>query len=215
MKLFYWYSKFIRKYVIGKSIRNSLIDKTAKIASGSLVSDVKLGRYSYSGYDCWLINCEIGNYCSIAGNVYIGGAEHPMEWVSTSPVFQNIRHSGPTKRFVMYDVKKTKRTYIGSDVWIGHGVSVKAGVSIGHGAVIATGAVVTKDVEPYSVVGGCPAKFIKYRFGQDIRERLLTTEWWNLSDDKVAKIAPFIREPDKFLEEIEKIKVQDNVNFQR
>lgn len=53
MKLFYWYSKFIRKYVIGKSIRNSLIDKTAKIASGSLVSDVKLGRYSYSGYDCW------------------------------------------------------------------------------------------------------------------------------------------------------------------
>ena len=112
-------------------------------------------------------------------------------------------------------MKKTKRTYIGSDVWIGHGVSVKAGVSIGHGAVIATGAVVTKDVEPYSVVGGCPAKFIKYRFGQDIRERLLTTEWWNLSDDKVAKIAPFIREPDKFLEEIEKIKVQDNVNFQR
>lgn len=85
-------------------------------------------------------------------------------------MFQNVRHSGPTKRFARLDVPKNQKTIIGNDVWIGHNVTVKQGVTIGHGAVIGSNALVTKDVPPYAIAGGVPAKIIKYRFKEDIIE---------------------------------------------
>ncbi len=205
MTLSYLYAKFIRKYVVGKAIINSKIHKTASIASGTSVVNSTIDKYSYSSYDCFFVNCIIGKFCSIADNVYIGGAEHPISWVSTSPVFQNVKNSGPTKRFAKYDIDKVKTTIIGNDVWIGHGVSIKQGVKIGDGAVIATGAVVTKDVQPYSIVGGCPAKTIRFRFDNKTINRLLASEWWELSEDKLKKVAKFIKEPEVFLAEIEKL----------
>lgn len=199
-KLSYYYSKLFKKYVRGKSIRNSQLHNSVAINSGSLVINSSIGKYSYTGYDCIIINTNIGSYCSLADNVVIGSAQHPMNWVSTSPVFENVVHSGPTKRFAKFDVPKSKITTIGSDVWIGHGVIIKAGVNIGTGAVIGAGAVVTKDVAPYAVVGGCPAKVIKYRFTQSVIEQLIESEWWELSDEELQRKSHLITDPESFLE---------------
>ena len=89
----YLYSKFFKVILRGKSVVDSQIDKTAKVYSGCSVTNSSLGRYSYIGYDCEVVNCTIGNFCSIASGVRIGGAEHPIDWVTTSPVFQNVKHS--------------------------------------------------------------------------------------------------------------------------
>lgn len=93
-----------------------------------------------------------------------------------------------------------KRTYIGNDVWIAHNVSVKAGVTIGTGAAIGTGAVVTKNIPPYAIVAGVPAKIIRYRFDKRIICELLESKWWELSDDKLHDVGRHIKDPLKFVE---------------
>ena len=93
-----------------------------------------------------------------------------------------------------------KRTVIGNDVWIGRSALIRQGVRIGDGAVIGMGAVVTGDVEPYSVVAGCPAREIRKRFSPETAARLLASEWWKLDEARLKEAARFIREPEKFLE---------------
>ena len=117
MTLGYLYSKFFKKVLRGKSILNSYIDKTAKVSSGTTFYNSKLGRYSYVGYDSEVVNCEIGAFCSIANELIVGGAMHPMGWASTSPVFYNV--SGGTGRHLGFlSIEKITRTVIGNDVWI-------------------------------------------------------------------------------------------------
>ena len=203
MRVSYLYSKFFKKILRGKSVIKSKIDKTATIASGCQVVNSSFNRYSYCGYDCVIINCDIGKFCSLADFVFIGGAEHPMNWVSTSPVFQKVKHSGPAKRFAEYELVKPKRTLIGNDVWIGHGATVLQGVCIGDGAIVGCNAVVTKDVPPYAVVAGVPAKIIKYRFSQEIINRLVEIKWWNFSDNEISKYAQYIRDSVHFIRHVE------------
>lgn len=183
----YLYGKFFKKFLRGKCVVNSKIDKTASVASGCNISNSTLGRYSYLSYDCEVMNCEIGAFCSISDHVFIGGAEHPKTFVSTSPVFLNVVHSGPTKRFARFILPQSKRTFIGNDVWIGHGVTIKQGVKIGNGAIVGSGAVVTKDVPDYAIVGGVPATIISFRFSDEVIEKLLKCEWWNWSNDELQK----------------------------
>lgn len=212
MSILYYYSKFFKKIIRGKAIKNSIVDKTCKVGSGSQVVNSKIDKFSYCGYDCEILNAHIGKFTSIANNVYIGGAEHPIDWVSMSPVFQNIKNSGSKIRFSLLELPKSKTTIIGSDVWIGHGVSIKQGVKIGDGAVIGTGSIVTKDVEAYSIVAGCPAKIIKYRFSREIIEKLLDSKWWNLDEKILFEISKYIKEPETF---IKAIKSSSYVNIQK
>lgn len=205
MTVSYLYGKFFKKFLRGKCIINSHIDKTAKINSGASIVDSSIGRYTYTCYDDEIINAEIGNFCSISDEVVIGGAEHPMEWVSTSPVFQNVKHSGPERKFSEFDFVGSKRTVIGNDVWIGRKAIIKAGVTIGDGAVIGSGAVVTKDVPPYAVVAGVPAKIIRYRFDEETIRSLMETKWWELNDEKLEKVARYINDPNMFLKIIDDI----------
>lgn len=199
MKLSYLYAKFISK-LRGTAIKNSKIHKTSVVYSGCNIVDVVMDRYSYCSYDCQIVCCDIGAFCSISDHVYIGGAEHPMDWISTSPVFQNVKHSGPTKRFAKFDLPPMKRTIIGNDVWIGHGATIKQGVTIGHGAVVASNAVVTKDVPSYAIVGGVPANVIKYRFDEETITRLLEEKWWIKDNSVIQKKALMIKEPKRFLD---------------
>lgn len=187
MTLGYIISKLLKK-IRGKSILNSSIHPTSKIESGSLIVNSKMGRYSFCGYDCEIINCEIGNFCSIANNVIIGGAMHPLEWVSTSPVFYAGRDS-VKKKFQNFKRPDDKKTHIQNDVWIGSNVLIKQGVTISHGAVIGMGSVVTKDVSPYEIWAGNPAKLIRKRFDDDIIKKLLSFKWWNLNDAQLKKIS--------------------------
>lgn len=202
MNISYLYGKFFKKYIRGKCVINSIIHRTAKVNSGSNIVNSNIGRYSYTCYDDEIVNCEIGQFCSISDEVMIGGAEHPMEWVSTSPVFQNVKHSGPKKKFAKFNYEGVKRTFIGNDVWIGKKVIIKAGVKIGDGAVIGAGSVVTKDVPPYAVVAGVPAKVIKYRFDENIISNLLQSRWWDLPDDQLQKHAHLINQPEAFIKNI-------------
>ncbi|MCF0178683.1 MAG: CatB-related O-acetyltransferase [Bacteroidales bacterium] len=204
MTFSYLYSKFIKK-IQGRSILRSIIERSAAVSVNCNIVECKLGKHSYIGHDSQAINVEIGAFCSISDHVFIGGAEHPINWVSTSPAFENVKGSLIRKRFVVFDVPKTKQTFIGSDVWIGHGATIKAGITIGHGAIVGAGSVVTTDVPPYAIVAGTPAKIVRYRFSDDIISQLLESEWWSLPDEKIQKIAEYIKEPVVFISKLKEL----------
>ena len=136
-----------------------------------------IGHYSYIGEYTKIDRCvTIGRYCSIANNVLIGATIHPTNWLSTSP-FQYDKWLEPDCNKCDWTIARP--TSIGNDVWIGANAIIQSGVSIGNGAIIGSGAVVTKDVPPYAIVIGVPAKVLRYRFSQKIIKKLQKLEWWN------------------------------------
>jgi acetyltransferase-like isoleucine patch superfamily enzyme len=200
--IFYLWSKLFKK-IRGRAVINSQICKTSKIEAGSSVVNTTFDRHSFCGYDCTIVNCNIGAFSSISNNVVIGGAKHPMEWVSTSPVFSS-RKDSVKKKYSMHDKGETPKTYIGNDVWIGERALIKAGITVGDGAVIGMGSVVTKDVPPYAIVAGCPARTIRKRFNDDIIDKLLTIKWWTFDDARLEEYARYITSPEDFIQEVEK-----------
>ena len=202
MRILYYFARLLKK-MRGKAISNSKIHKTSKIESGSQIVNVTMGKHSFCGYDCTIVNCEIGNFCSISNGVVIGGGMHPIEWVSTSPVFYRGRDS-VKKKYSTHSRELQKRTYIGNDVWIGERVLIKQGIAIGHGAVIGMGSIVTKDVKPYTIVGGNPAKIIRERFTSEIARDLLAIKFWDMSDQELKKYAEYIKDPNQFIKEVKK-----------
>lgn len=192
-----YYSRILKK-LSGKSLVAAKIHSSSKIEAGSSVHFSCMGRYSFCGYDCSIYYAEIGSFVSIAGGVVIGAPEHPMSWVSTSPVFYRGRDS-IKKKFSDHCLPNPNITLVGNDVWIGSGAVILSGVSIGDGAVIGAGSIVTKNVDPYAIVAGSPAKLIRYRFSNDIINRLLRSEWWLLPDDRLSNLAKYIKNPEVFL----------------
>ena len=197
MTISYIISKLLKK-LRGKSILSSTIHKTSKIESGSLIVNSIIDKYSFCGYDCEIINCEIGSFCSIANNVIIGGAMHPIEWVSTSPVFYAGRDS-IKKKFQHFKRPDDKKTYIQNDIWIGAYTLIKQGITIGNGSVIGMGSVVTKDIPPYEIWAGNPAKFIRKRFNDEVIEKIKKSEWWNLDGSKLKEISKHFNDTEKTL----------------
>lgn len=198
----YIWAKLLKK-IRGRSLKDSTIDKTSKVEAGSNIIGVQMEKYSFCGYDCEITNCHIGSFCSIADKVIIGGAFHPMQWVSMSPVFYHGRDS-VKKKFSEFKKEEVKRTEIGHDVWIGNYVLIKQGVKIGTGAVIGMGSVVTKDVPPYEIWAGNPAKCIRKRFDDELIRRLLASKWWEQEESLLEQAAVHIKEPEVFLDFIER-----------
>ena len=128
--------------------------------------------------------CEFGRYCSVGRNVSIGLGQHNSNCMSTSPFFKLTKVN--EKIFVSRD--PIRRVIVGNDVWIGDNASILSGLKIGDGAIIGAGAVVTKDVKPYSIVGGVPAKIIKMRFDESTINDLQDIEWWNLNPSLLQTI---------------------------
>ena len=143
----------------------AIYGKHVSIGKGSVVSDnVEIGDHSYVNEHLWIENCTIGKWCSISDHVWICPAEHRLDRILSHPIMGN---------------KKTLRVTIGNDVLISHNVTVLEGVTIGNGAVIGAGAVVTKDVAPYSIVGGGPARLLKMRFPEDIIVQISELDLYN------------------------------------
>lgn len=201
MKILYYWSKFIKK-LPGTSIRNTQIEQPVKINARSTVIDSSIGRYSYCGYNCTILNAQIGRFCSISDNVIIGQACHPLDWVSTSSAFYRVKDSIPKDLAQLDFSANPERTVIGNDVWVGLNTIVKAGVKIGDGAVIAMGSIVTKDVKPYAIVGGNPAKTMKMRFDDRTIERLLRSEWWKMERGQLQNYAKVMNNAEAFLEAV-------------
>lgn len=139
--------------------------------------DVAIGDYTYVNQDSYIDSGRIGKFCSIAARVSIGPFEHPTRWFSTHPGTYGEPAWGLLREPVALPEKQPPT--IGNDVWIGRNAFVLRGVSVGDGAIIGAGAVVTRDVPPYAIVAGVPAKVVTYRFSPNTIERLLRVRWWD------------------------------------
>lgn len=154
-------------------------DDSVSIAKNSKVyPDVKIGKYSYINGNSVIFSGSVGRYCSIGYNVQIGPPEHPKHNFSTHPIFYCI---GGYSEIISPPI-------IESDVWIGSNVVILQGVKIGVGAIIAAGAIVTKDVPPYAIVAGIPARIIKFRFDDKMISKLVDSKWWQLEPNEIADL---------------------------
>ena len=186
------------------AIKNSFVASSAKVESGSQFIDSKMDKYSFCGYDCVIINTEIGAFCSIASNVKIGLLGHPLEWISTSCAFYKGRDS-IKKNFASLNYEQpNKRTIIGNDVWIGENVLVKNGVKIGNGSVIGMGSVLLKDVGDYEIWAGNPAKLIRKRFDDETINKLQSIQWWDYNDKLLEKYSNKMNDVNNFIASIGK-----------
>lgn len=183
-------------------LQETSVDKTAAICTGVKFYRGKIGKYSYIGNNSFVIDTNIGNFTSISTDCYIGGTSHPTDWVSTSPVFHkwgNIMK----KNFAHHEFEIFKKTTIGNDVWIGNRVMIKAGVMIADGAIVGMGSVVTKDIGPYEIWAGNPARFIRKRFSDETTQSYIqNSEWWLWEDAKIAHNAKFFNNTEVFIKEI-------------
>lgn len=179
-------------FIRGISLRALIDDKSiishyARINRKARIINSSINRYSYIGIGSWVCETDMGSFCSVASNVNIGLGNHTMSLKSTSPIFTEIKNATGHSWIKQSIAPPFKRVKIGNDVWIGYGALILGGVTIGDGACIGAGAIVTKDVPPYAIVGGVPAKIIKYRFSQNKIDELLKEKWWNKSDSELQK----------------------------
>lgn len=168
---------------------------------GTSLTDTRIGRCTYIAREACLNLVSVGSFCSIGPGLLAGTGDHPSDFGSTSPVFYSTRRQcGMT--FASNDAFTERQPIlIGHDVWIGAHVFVRDGISIGNGAIVAAGAIVAHDVPPYAIVGGTPARVIRFRFSESVIARLLRIAWWNWPGSKLAAAQPLLasRDIEKFL----------------
>lgn len=178
---------------------NSCVDSTALCFEPYHIVNSQIGKYTYIAINSTINNTTIGKFCSIGPNFLCGWGIHPINGISTSPMFYSTRNQNGTTLSKVDKVEERKPIKIGNDVFIGANVTVLDGITIGDGAVIGAGAVVSKDIPPYAIAVGCPVKVIKYRFDEEKIEALLKIKWWEFEKDKLAEVEQMFFQVDEFI----------------
>ncbi len=206
----YWYlqtAKLLRKNKDKKlsigymsKITNSTYGKYVTVYNNCNVNNVEFSDFIYIANNTKIYNAKIGKFCSIGSNVQIGLGKHPTNMVSTFPAFYSPKAQCQISFTSKNQFIEEETIHIGNDVWIGNNVIILDGVNIGDGAIIAAGAVVTKNVDPYGIYGGIPAKLIRFRFTKEQIRQLLDIMWWNDDIEHIKQNANlFAIGIDKFL----------------
>lgn len=160
------------------------------VAAGTILSNAKLGRFTNVSANVRIGNCSLGAFCSVGPEAMIGGlGKHPTQWLTTHPSFYSTLGQVGLHFAREDSYEELPYTLVGNDVWIGARAIILDGLTVGDGAIIAAGAVVAKDVPPYAIVGGVPAKIIRYRFRKDVIDALVDWKWWELSTTVLQEIA--------------------------
>lgn len=180
----------------------SQIGGWTSIGARTRMNESSFGDYSYCVDEVVINYAEIGKFCSIASHVCINPVNHPM-WRVTQHHMTYRRASyglADTDDEAFFNWRRSNRVTIGHDVWIGHGAFVMSGVTVGTGAVIGSGAIVTKDVEPYTIVVGVPARPVRERFPRDVASRLLESAWWDWPRETLEARFEELNDVDLFLQ---------------
>ena len=178
------------KIQYGTDIIDTTFEENGFVAHHVQMNDASMGNYSSIGRYTKVRCADIGKYCSISWDCTIGAVEHPLTRLSTVALTYKAEYG-----FIPEDIPfAQKRTKIGNDVWIGCNVVIKSGVNVGDGAVIGGGSVCLKDVPPYAIVAGNPAKLIRYRIDERSIERLQKIQWWNWKHEDIKKYISLFEE---------------------
>ena len=177
------------------SLRETRLGAYCEVGARTMLLDVEMGDYSYVVNDSQMTYTTIGKFCSIAAMTRINPGNHPMHRATQAHFTYRASayFPGESDDAEFFAWRRSHRVHIGHDVWIGHGAVILPGRTIGTGAVIAAGAVVTKDVAPYTIVGGNPARPIKRRFPEAIEERLVRLAWWDWDHEALRLALPDFR----------------------
>ena len=175
-------------------LRDVTLGARCEVGERCAIEYATIGDATYLGRDCMVADAEIGKFTAIAADVRIGAPNHPMGRPSLHRFTYVPEYYDPQARrdATFFADRRGDRVRIGHDVWIGHGVIVLPGVTVGDGAVLAAGAVVSRDVAPYTIVGGVPARPIRERFSRDIAARMARIAWWDWPLETIlARVAEF------------------------
>ena len=193
-------------FSIVKSERtNSCVSNKVRVYAPFFLHDVMIGDYSYVAKNCNITNCTIGKFCSIGPNFCCGLGIHPIDGISTAPMFYSPSRVNGSTLVSTPKVEESKHTTIGNDVFIGANVTVLDGVTIGDGAVIGAGAVVSKDIPPYAIAVGCPIRIIKYRMTESQIAAMQRIQWWNWDDERLQDVEKMFCDIDGFIDRCDKI----------
>ena len=186
-------------WFIRNNSQNNSISSNSRVYGPYHISDSKIDDYTYISMNSFISKANIGKFCSIGPNFLCGWGIHPVNAISTNPMFYSTAKQNGISLTQKNKIEERKEINIGNDVFIGANVTVLDGVTIGHGAVIGAGAVVNKDIPPYAIAVGCPIKIVKYRFDEETINRLVKLNWWDWSIEKLKKVEKSLFDVEGFL----------------